>query len=88
MKSPDDNLTRKALLRRALVEAFVAGDIPGWRQATAELARMLTAEGLPDTQNTSENVHLRRALVLGAHRSSGLLPKKPETSAPAPAKSI
>jgi hypothetical protein len=88
MKSPDDTLSRKARLRRALVEAFVAGDIPAWREATAELARMLRAEGLPDTQNKSENARLRRALVLDAHTSSRLLPKKPGTHAPAPAKLI
>jgi hypothetical protein len=88
MKSPDDALARKARLRRALVEAFVAGDIPAWREATAELAHLLRTEGLPQPQNRSENARLRRALMPGAHMSSRFLPKKRGTRAPAPAKSI
>jgi hypothetical protein len=88
MKSPDDARTRKAQLRRALVEAFVADDIPAWREATVELARMLRKEGLPHTQNRSENARLRRALMLDAQMSSRFLPKKRGTRAPPPAKSI
>jgi hypothetical protein len=88
MKSPDDALTRKAQLRRALVDAFVAGDLPTWREATAELARVLKTEGLPQAQNRPENARLRRALMPGAHMSSRLFPKKRGTRAPAPRKSI
>jgi hypothetical protein len=88
MKSPDDALTRKAQLRRALVEAFVAGDIPAWREATVQLARMLREEGLPRTHDRSEKARLRRALVLDAQMSSRILPKKRGTGVPPPTKSI
>jgi hypothetical protein len=88
MKSPDDALTRKAQLRRALVDAFVAGDIPAWREATVELARILRTEGLHQPQNKPENARLRRALMSGAHVSSRFFPKKRGTRAPAPPKSI
>jgi hypothetical protein len=88
MKSPDDALARKSRLRRALVEAFVAGDIPAWREATTELARVLKIEGLSQQQNRSPNVLVRRALMLDAPMPSRFFSKKRGTRASAPAKSM
>lgn len=89
MQSPDNALTRKAQLRRALVEAFVAGDIPAWRAATAEMARMLRTEGLSQSQNRSEKVLIRRALMHDAPMSSRFFPKKARGArTPAPAKPV
>ncbi len=50
MKPPDDATTRKAQLRRALVDAFVNGDDETWLEATRELTRILRAEGVPPPQ--------------------------------------
>lgn len=46
MKPPDDNPTRMAQLRRELIDAFMRGDVHGWREATRELTRMLREEGV------------------------------------------
>lgn len=47
MKPPDDPASRKARLRRRLVDAFMDGDEDGWLAATEELKRILRAEGVP-----------------------------------------
>jgi hypothetical protein len=88
MKSPDDAPTRKAQLRRALVEAFIADDIPAWREATVELARILRTEGLPQPQDKPPTARLRRALMLDGRMSSRFFLRKRGTRAPAPAKSL
>jgi hypothetical protein len=50
MKPPDDTTSRKARLRRELVDAFVNGDDETWLEATRELTRILRAEGVPTPQ--------------------------------------
>lgn len=50
MKSLDDDTTRKARLRRQLVDAFMAGDDDGWLEATRQLTRVLRSEGVAPRQ--------------------------------------
>jgi hypothetical protein len=50
MKPPDDTTSRKAQLRRELVDAFINGDDETWLEATRELTRILRAEGVPPPQ--------------------------------------
>jgi hypothetical protein len=76
MKPVDDPITRKARLRRRLVEAFMDGDIAGWREATANLARMLKAEAPPQPQDRAKRTRMRRALTLEASEALKLPSKK------------
>jgi hypothetical protein len=80
MKSVDDPLTRKAQLRRRLVEAFMAGDIAGWREATAKLARMLRAEDASQLKDHPNRARMRRALTREASEALRLPRRRPPPS--------
>ena len=60
MKSPDDNLARKARLRREHVEAFMRGDMETWQRTMQELGRILRAEGVRERRSYDRRIGWKR----------------------------
>jgi hypothetical protein len=54
----------------------MAGDIAGWREATAKLARMLRAEDTSQLKDRSNKALMRRALTREASEVLKLPPKR------------